>query len=170
MMTRSHQLLLILISAFFLIITSGNWTQLHAAASAKIVVNQVGYLPNSPKVALLVNSDTSKQPIELVNSTTKQTVQIITPSQPVRDRDSNDRLQTIDFSQLEQTGNYFLRAGSIESYPFSIAANVYQEPIIKLLRSYYLQRCGFAIDDPSYRHSSCTLSSSGWCHRSQRSL
>jgi endoglucanase len=159
MMNRSNQLLLILIGAFFLIIASGNWTQLHAASSAKIVVNQVGYLSNSPKVALLVNSEIAQQKIELVNSITKQTVQVITPSQPVRDRDSNDRLQTIDFSQIQQTGKYFLRTGSLDSYPFAIASNVYQETIIKLLHSYYLQRCGVAIDDPvtGIRHAPCHI-------------
>jgi endoglucanase len=175
MMNRSHRLLIILISACLLIIASGNWTQLHAAASAKIVVNQVGYLPNSPKVALLVNSNTAQQPIELVDSTTKQIVRVITPSQSVRDRDSNDRLQTIDFSQISQPGNYFLRTGSIaegrfstnESYPFSIAPNVYQEPIIKLLRSYYLQRCGIAIDDPitRIRHAPCHLRDGTLAHQ-----
>lgn len=159
MMNRSYRLLLILIGAFFLIVASGNWIQLHAAASVKIVVNQVGYLANSPKVALLVNSDTAQQKIELVDSSTKKTVQVITPDRAVRDRDSNDRLQTIDFSHVQQNGRYFLRAGSIESYPFSIASNVYQEPIIKLLRSYYLQRCGIAIDDPvtGIRHAPCHL-------------
>ena len=167
MMNRSHRLLLILIGAFFLIITSENWTQLHAATSDKIVVNQVGYLPNSPKVAFLVNSNIAQQKIELIDSTTKQTVQVIIPSQAVRDRDSNDRLQTIDFSQIQQTGNYFLRAGSIESYPFSIASNVYQEPIIKLLRSYYLQRCGVAIDDPvtGIRHAPCHIRDGAIAHK-----
>lgn len=167
MRTRSHRILIILITAFFLIITSGNWTRLHAAASAKIVVNQVGYLPNSPKVALLVNSDTTQQKIELVDNSTKQTVQIITPSQSVRDRDSNDRLQTIDFSQVQQAGNYFLRAESIESYPFTIASNVYQELIIKLLHSYYLQRCGVAIDDPvtGIRHAPCHIRDGSLAHQ-----
>jgi endoglucanase len=167
MRTRSHRQLIILITAFFLIITSGNWTRLHAAASAKIVVNQVGYLPNSPKVALLVNSNTTQQQIELVDSSTKQTVQLITPSQSIRDRDSNDRLQTIDFSQVKQTGNYFLKVGLIESYPFVIASNVYQEPIVKLLRSYYLQRCGVAIDDrvTGIRHAPCHLRDGALAHQ-----
>jgi endoglucanase len=167
MINRSCRLLIILVGACLLIITSGNWTQLHAAASAKIVVNQVGYLPNSPKVALLVNSNTAQQAIELVDSTTKQTVRVITPSQPVRDRDSNDRLQTIDFSQIQQNGRYILRAGSIESYPFSIASNVYQEPIIKLLHSYYLQRCGIAIDDPvtGIRHAPCHIRDGAIAHK-----
>jgi endoglucanase len=167
MMNRSHRLLVILISTFFLIITNGNWHQLHAASSAKIVVNQVGYLPNSPKVALLVNSNTTLPQIELVDSNTKQTVQVIIPGQSMRDRDSNDRLQTIDFSQIKQTGNYFLRVGSIESYPFTIASNVYQEPIIKLLRSYYLQRCGIAIDDPvtGIRHAPCHIRDGAIAHQ-----
>lgn len=167
MRTRSHRQLIILITAFFLIITSGNWTRLHAAASAKIVVNQVGYLPNSPKVALLINSNTTQQQIELVDSSTKQTVQLITPSQSIRDRDSNDRLQTIDFSQVKQTGNYFLKVGSIESYPFAIASNVYQEPIVKLLQSYYLQRCGVAIDDrvTGIRHAPCHLRDGALAHQ-----
>jgi endoglucanase len=167
MIYRSHRLLIILLSAFFLIITSGNWTRLHAASSAKIVVNQVGYLPNSPKVALLINSNTTQQKVELVNSNTKQTVQVIIASQSVRDRDSNDRLQTIDFSQIKQAGNYFLRAGSIESYPFAIASSVYQEPIVKLLRSYYLQRCGVAIDDrvTRIRHAPCHLRDGALAHQ-----
>ncbi|WP_310428621.1 glycoside hydrolase family 9 protein [Chamaesiphon sp. VAR_48_metabat_135_sub] len=172
MMNRSHRLIITLIAAFFLVITAGNFARLQAAPSAKIVVNQVGYLPNSPKVALLVNSDTAQQKIELVDSSTKKTVQVITPTQSVRDRDSNDRLQTIDFSQIEQTGNYFLRAGSIESYPFSIASNVYQEPIIKLLRSYYLQRCGVAIDDPvtGIRHAPCHLRDGSLAHQDPTDL
>ncbi len=168
----TYQLLLILISAFLLTITSGNWTQLHAATSAKIVINQVGYLPNSPKIALLVNNDIVRQKIELVDSTTKQTVQVITPSQSARDRDSNDRLQTIDFSQIQQAGKYFLRAGSITSYPFEIAPNVYQESIVKLLHSYYLQRCGIAIDDPvtGIRHAACHLRDGAIAHNDGANL
>jgi endoglucanase len=163
----TYQLLLILISAFLLTITSGNWTQLHAATSAKIVVNQVGYLPNSSKVAFLVNSDIARQKIELVNHTNQQTVQVITPSQSVLDPESNNRLQTIDFSQIAQTGKYFLRAGSITSYPFEIAPNVYQESIVKLLHSYYLQRCGVAIDDPvtGIRHAACHLRDGAIAHK-----
>ncbi len=167
MINRSHRLLIILLGAFFLIITSGNWHQLSAASSAKIVVNQVGYLPNSPKIALLVNSNTTQPQIELVDSHTKQTIQFIIPSQSMRDRDSNDRLQTIDFSKIQQPGNYFLRIGSIESYPFAIASNVYQETIIKLLRSYYLQRCGVAIDDrvTGIRHAPCHIRDGALAHQ-----
>ncbi|AFY92150.1 glycoside hydrolase family 9 protein [Chamaesiphon minutus] len=166
-MTRSHRLLIILISAFFLVMAGGNLARWHATESAKIVINQVGYLPNSPKVAFLVNSGNTQRQIELINTVNRQTVQVITPSQPIRDRDSNDRLQTIDFSQIEQTGNYFLRAGSIESYPFTIASDVYQKPVIKMLRSYYLQRCGVEIGDPvtGIRHAPCHLRDGAIAHK-----
>jgi endoglucanase len=170
--TPTHKILLILISAFLLTITSGNWTQLHAASSAKIVINQVGYLPTSPKVAFLVNGDTASPKIELVNSANQQIVKVITPSQSALDPDSQDRLQTIDFSQVQQTGKYFLRAGSLKSYPFEIAPNVYQESIVKLLHSYYLQRCGVAIDDPvtGIRHAACHLRDGAMAHKDGANL
>ena len=167
MISRSQRLFTILIGALFFIIASGNFAQWHAVEPAKIVVNQVGYLPTSPKVAFLVNSDTALPKIELVNNTDRQIVKVIIPSQSVLDRDSNDRLQTIDFSQIQQTGKYFLRAGSITSYPFEIAPNVYQESIVKLLHSYYLQRCGIAIDDPvtGIRHAACHLRDGAIAHK-----
>ena len=59
MIYRSQRLFTILIGAFFLVIAGGNLAQWHAAEPAKLVINQVGYLPTSPKVAFLVNSDTA---------------------------------------------------------------------------------------------------------------
>ncbi len=167
MIYRSPRLLTILIGAFFLVIAGGHLAHWHAAEPAKIFINQVGYLPNSPKVAFLVNSDTTPPKIELVNNTNQQIVKVITPSQSVLDPDSKDRLQTIDFSQIQQAGKYFLRAGSIKSYPFEIAPNVYEESIVKLLHSYYLQRCGIAIDDPvtGIRHAACHLRDGAIAHQ-----
>jgi endoglucanase len=172
MIYRSQRLFRILIGAFFFIIASGNLAQWHASEPAKIVVNQVGYLSTSPKVAFLVNSDTAPQKIELVNHTNRQTVQVITPSQSVLDPDSKDRLQTIDFSQIQQAGKYFLRAGSLRSYPFKIAPNVYEESIVKLLHSYYLQRCGIAIDDPvtGIRHAPCHIRDGAIAHQDDANL
>jgi endoglucanase len=167
MIYRSQLLFTILIGAFFFVIAGGNLAQWHAAESAKIVLNQVGYLPNSAKVAFLVNSDRTPSKIELVNNTNQQIVEVITPSQSVLDPDSKDRLQTIDFSQIQQTGKYFLRAGSLKSYPFEIAPTVYQESIVKLLHSYYLQRCGIAIDDPvtGIHHAACHLRDGAIAHQ-----
>ncbi len=172
MMYRSQRLFTILISAFLLVLAGGNLAQWHAAEPAKIVINQVGYLPTSPKVAFLVNGDRAPQKIELVNNANQKIVRVITPNQSVLDPDSNDQLQTIDFSQIEQTGKYFLRAGSIRSYPFEIAPNVYQESIVKLLHSYYLQRCGIAIDDPvtGIGHAPCHLRDGAIAHKDGANL
>jgi endoglucanase len=151
----------------FLLIVGGSWQRLSAASPPKIVVNQVGYLPNSSKVAFLVNSDAEITKIDLVDNTSKQIVKILPLSRSQSDPQSKDRLQTIDFSQIDRMGNYFLRAGKIVSYPFRIAADVYQEPIIKLLRSYYLQRCGVEIADrvTGIHHAPCHLRDGTIAHR-----
>jgi endoglucanase len=150
-----------------LLIVGGSWQRLSAASPPKIVVNQVGYLPNSSKVAFLVNSDAEITKIDLVDNTSKQIVKILPLSRSQSDPQSKDRLQTIDFSQIDRRGNYFLRAGKIVSYPFRIAADVYQEPIIKLLRSYYLQRCGVEIADrvTGIHHAPCHLRDGTIAHR-----
>jgi endoglucanase len=137
--------------------------------TAKITVNQVGYLPNRPKIAFLVNSSAQPTAVELVNSLNQKTVKVLQPSIARQDLESKDFIQTLDFSDINQTGRFFLRAGKLQSYPFSIAPNVYQNSLVTLLRSYYLQRCGVAINDPitGIRHAPCHLSDGVIAHRDQ---
>ncbi len=164
---RSQHLFIVLLGVLFLIVSGGRLQSSPASVSAKIVVNQVGYLSNSAKVAFLVNSGITQRQIELVDSTNQKTVKVVVPSKPHQDTQSKDFLQTIDFSQLQQNGQYFLRAGAIQSNPFRIAPNVYQDSLVKLMHSYYLQRCGVAINDPvtGIRHAPCHLRDGAITHR-----
>ncbi len=168
MINRIQRLLVILVSSLLVILAISNLLSTHAVLSnpAKIVVNQVGYLPDRAKIALLVNSKVPSKQIELVNSTNQKVVQVIKPSASQQDDESKDLLQTIDFSQIKQSGNYFLRSGTVQSQPFSIDPHVYQEPINKLLRSYYLQRCGVAINDAitGIRHAPCHINDGTIAH------
>jgi endoglucanase len=164
---RLQRLFIILLSVLFLIVSGGSSLPSTANKSAKIVVNQIGFLPNSSKVAFLVNSDITNEQIELVDSSNQKTVKVVVPSKPHQDTESKDFLQTIDFSQLQQNGQYFLRAGSIQSTPFRITPNVYQDSLVKLLHSFYLQRCGVAINDSvtGIRHTPCHLHDGAVIHR-----
>ncbi len=183
MINRIQRLFITLFSSLLLILASSNLLSTHAVLPnpAKIVVNQVGYLPDRPKIALLVNSSPPSQRVELVDSTSQKIVQVLTPSASQLDTESKDLLQNIDFSQIKQQGRYFLRTSTVrsgttrsetvqseivQSEPFSIAPQVYQESIIKLLRSYYLQRCGVAINDTitGIRHVPCHLSDGAIAH------
>lgn len=127
----------------------------------KIVINQVGYYPNSPKLALLINNQTNfgTNRIELVNSRNKKTVFALEVGQPQVDATSKDTIQTIDFSTFKKEGRYYLKYGIIQSYPFQISRSIYPDAFTKLMRSYYLQRCGVAVKDSTsgVNHPSCHL-------------
>ena len=130
-------------------------------ATARIVINQVGYYPNTTKTALLLNLS-APQPgkVQLVSNRTKRTVFETELNAPQQDAASQDIIQTIDFSKFNKEGSYYLKSGNIKSYPFQIGKNIYREPLSKLLRSYYLQRCGVAVRDSAsgVNHPPCHIS------------
>ncbi len=129
-------------------------------ATSKIVINQVGYYPNSPKSALLINV-TNPRPgkVQLVNNRTKRTVFETELTAPQQDAASQDIIQTMNFSQFNKEGIYYLKFGTIQSYPFQIGKTIYRDALNKLLRSYYLQRCGVAVRDSAIgvNHPPCHI-------------
>jgi endoglucanase len=127
----------------------------------KIVINQVGYYPSRPKFALLTNSSIFwKNTVELVDSKTQKTVFVANLGDRYKDEASKDSIQTIDFTSFNQEGNYYFKYGKLQSYPFQISKNAYQDALTKLLRSYYLQRCGVAVNDSvsGINHPPCHIS------------
>lgn len=125
-----------------------------------IVLNQVGYLSNAPKAALLVNvSPTEDNQARLLDVNDGSVVTTVSPSAPVVDPKSGDTLQTLEFSAVNQPGYYRWSYGTVLSTPFSIGATVLAETSRILQRSYYLQRCGVELSDPEtgLYHPPCHL-------------
>ncbi len=130
------------------------------ASTAKLVINQVGYYPTAPKSAFLINSNNhNTNRVELVNCRSKKTVFAAELGEPYQDEVSKDIIQTIDFTKFQQEGRYYLKCDNIQSYPFRIGRDIYQDSFTKLLRSYYLQRCGVTVRDSvtGIRHTPCHL-------------
>ena len=128
--------------------TKSNAQSMFQLATSRITINQAGYYPMGSKSAILINPGNSRtSKVDLVDAKTKRTVFIANLGQPIRDPASQDLVQLVDFSKFNKEGNYYLKSGNIQSYPFQISKNVYQDAFTKLLRSYYLQRCGVAITD-----------------------
>lgn len=125
-------------------------TTVHQTMTSKIVVNQVGYRPDWSKQAFILNMAEAETTtaVEVINQQTQAVELILTPTSPASDPDTGIQTQSVDFSKLTQPGDYFLRMGTLESVPFSVGDELYQEPLATLLRSYYLQRCGVELDDP----------------------
>ncbi|MBE9126672.1 glycoside hydrolase family 9 protein [Coleofasciculus sp. LEGE 07092] len=134
---------------------------------AKLLINQVGYSPTSPKSAFLINfSNPETRQVELVNAKNKRTVFVANLGEACNDEASQNVIQIIDFTPFNREGRYYLKYGTVESYPFQIGNNIYQDSFVKMLRSYYLQRCGVVVRDSvnGIGHSPCHLNDGAIAH------
>lgn len=129
------------------------------AEADTIILNQVGYLPDWPKVAFLVNSDGKTKQAELLDANDRHSVFKIKAGLNKKDPQTHDALQELNFTAFNKAGRYVIKAGNLESHPFAIGQDIYQEPLKLLFRSYYLQRCGIKIDDAAtkLKHEACHL-------------
>lgn len=123
-----------------------------------LVWNRAGYTQNSPKWAYLRNdtADTFHL-ISVENSDTLFTGQI--SNQVEYDSLSGDYISKLDFSEFDQAGSYKLNVPEhdIVSAPFFIGSQAYHEELIPALRSFYLQRCGTAIEDSDWQRRICHI-------------
>jgi len=113
-----------------------------------IKVNQVGYLPDAPKIAVL-EGETQADRFQVVDAATKAVVFEGEIGRADIDANSGERVRHLDFSALRDEGEYAVVVpGAGSSRKFRIARNVYYAPFFDALRSYTLGRSGLAIDDP----------------------
>ena len=125
-----------------------------------IKVNQVGYLPRIPKVALVTAASPATEfTLRRVDGTVAFRGKL---AAAIDDPDSGDKVQAADFSAWQTPGKYYIDVPSIgRSWDFSIAADVYARVFYLAMRSYYGQRCGIAVDlgseFPGYKHAACHL-------------
>ncbi len=100
-----------------------------------IRVNQVGYLPGDPKIALL----SSERPLAGRFRVGDYTGEIGSDTGAWGPFQHNYRL---DFSALRTPGRYVLKYGEASSLPFVIGPDAYKEVPAKLIEFMRLQRCG----------------------------
>jgi endoglucanase len=132
-----------------------------AATTSAIKVDQVGYLPNTRKLAFVV-SDKPAGEFLLRNAEDASIVFRGRLSAPVDDTDTGDRVQLADFSQLRTAGRFYIEVPGVgSSWSFWIAPTVYRRAFYLTMRSFYGQRCGTAVDlGPeflNFKHAACHL-------------
>lgn len=122
-----------------------------------IVVDQFGYRPNDPKVAVLRDPRTGfDESVEftpgatlyVVDSTTNTAVKAGTPvawNNGKVDDLSGDAAWSFDFSDLTQAGKYFVfDAQNMRRSPeFEIREDIYNEVLRHAVRTFFYQRAGF---------------------------
>jgi endoglucanase len=123
-----------------------------------IKVDQVGYRPAAPKLALVVSpAATGAFTVRTPDGKAAFGGRL---SDPVTDASSGDSVRTADFSALRKPGRYYLDVEGVGvSWPFAIAEDAFARAFYLAMRSFYGQRCGTAVDlgpeFPGFRHDIC---------------
>lgn len=133
-----------------------------AAEIPLIVVDQFGYLPDQPKIAVLreplvgFDAGVSYKPggrLEVVDAKTG-TVVLTGSAEPWRggavDPSSGDRAWSFDFSALKTPGRYEVvdPEHGVLSPPFRISAAVYRPILVQAVRMLFYQRAGYPKSPP----------------------
>jgi endoglucanase len=129
------------------------------AVSESVKVDQVGYLPARPKLAIVTDPHATGA-FAVMRSADGSQVLTGRLGPAGADPDTGDTVRVADFSSLNQTGSFYLDvAGVGASHEFDVAPDVYAKVFYLAMRAFYGQRCGTAVDlapaYPGYRHPAC---------------
>jgi endoglucanase len=114
-----------------------------------IRLNQLGFYPHAPKVAVVLG-DIQSAVFFVVKQGTGDTVFKGNLGDPLPSRNSSLRTRMAVFSSMQQPGTYTLLVpGLPKSYPFFIKAGVHHPLAIASLKGFYYQRVSMPLD-PRY--------------------
>lgn len=111
--------------------------------SKKILHNQLGYINNMPKTAVFIGSADS---FRIVDIKSGRTMFSGIPGDSVLDTASNDIVSLIDFSTFNLYGDYYIKIGRNKSGIFTISSDPYDDLLKGLLKGFYYNRCGSALN------------------------
>ena len=116
----------------------------HLHAGEWIRINQLGYLPQATKVAVLLCNDAktvdSFQLIDAFTGKVAYNGNTVKPTAPYGKMKSTYRL---DFSKFTQPGTYYIKVGNTVSEKFPVNGAVYNGTADFVLRYMRQQRCGY---------------------------
>jgi len=130
-----------------------------SAVSEAIKVDQAGYLPTRPKLAMVTDARaTGAFRVRRVRDGAEVAGGALGPAQS--DPDTGDTVRVADFSTLTETGAFYLDVPGVgTSDEFDVAPDVYARAFLLTSRAFYGQRCGMAVDlaplHPGYAHAAC---------------
>ncbi|ATQ74412.1 cellulase [Massilia violaceinigra] len=115
------------------------------AATGNIRVNQLGFLPQAHKVAVLPAGAAGE--VEVIDAASGAVAWRGRAGPAAVWRESGETVMLADFSALTRPGDYRIRAaGAATSEPFAVRAGVYAELNRAALKAYYFNRSGMALD------------------------
>jgi endoglucanase len=120
----------------------------HAQYSDNIRVNQIGYYPKGPKIAVAIGGDTIGSKFVITTEDTKDTVfrgkLVKAGIWPY----SEETVNQADFTSFTKPGSYVLIIPKLgKSYPFDIKNKVHMAPAKASLKGFYYQRASTALPE-----------------------
>lgn len=112
-------------------------------APDQVAYNHLGYPLGFDKVALA--SDLRSDNFSLIEVNSNKTIL----EKPIESIETPLGIfQSLDFSDVDTKGEYFLKAGNYETKPFQIKSfkELYRSSILKTINHFYAQRCGYAVE------------------------
>lgn len=123
-----------------------------------IMTNQVGYKPESEKIAVF-RDVTSETEFSVVNADTSAVVYTGELYGQTQNSGADETDYFGDFSAVTQPGTYYITCGALDdSYTFNIEENPYGELLDDTVKMLYLQRCGCQVVDSEFGHPACHTS------------
>ena len=117
-----------------------------AQESNPIRLNQLGFYPNGPKVAIVLTD--SEGPFQVTTPDGKKVLFSGTLSEARKNSISGKTARTADFSAFKTTGTYVVTVPGLgRSYPFEIAPNVHHDLAAGSLKGFYYQRATTALPE-----------------------
>lgn len=110
----------------------------------KIFLNQLGYVNHMPKTAVLSGTANSFQ---VIDARSGKTMFSGIPEGPFSDDASRDTVSIMDFSTFNASGEYYIKAGRRRSPVFTVAPSPYRRLKLGLLKGFYFNRCGEALEN-----------------------
>jgi endoglucanase len=127
-------LLIVVLSVITLSVRAEGW----------IRINQLGYLPQSRKIAVFMSEQaTDVNEYALIDAFTGKTARTFASPKATGRTGRMESSYRLDFSDFNQSGTYYLKAGGVESPRFPIGNQVYNGTADFLLNYMRQQKCGY---------------------------
>lgn len=126
--------------------------------SMPVNVNQVGFLPDARKTAVVREPEDSMS-YDIIDVNSGDKVYSGQVSETVDAKEAREKVASIDFSDYREAGTYkIVLSNGGESHPFTIGEDVYDELLLKSFLFLYTQRCGMEITEElagEFAHPEC---------------
>ena len=111
-----------------------------------IQINQLGFYPNAPKIAVLTFPSKANS-FYVLSENLKDTLFVGKIGEQKQSAFSNTKTSILDFSALNKIGHYIIKVGGIKSYPFTINNDAIKSSAIASLKGFYFQRSSIPLEE-----------------------